>query len=74
MSDPELECMAHRYLYYVLGRPVITDAEYDQLEIVARSKCAKSSPLNNPGSDLESSYSEESKALAFKLLSTGPDR
>lgn len=57
--------LAHRYLYYVKSTPVISDYEYDILE----KEAIKEIPdLNTISSDLESSYSEEVKNIANKLL------
>lgn len=59
--------LAHRFLYYVRGTPVITDQEYDKLEKEAVIGLAEDHPLQKPGSDLVSSYSDETKALADRL-------
>lgn len=50
----EIEVMAHRYLYYILATPEITDQEYDELE-KAREWPADS-PVLQVGSDMASSY------------------
>ena len=57
-EDLENKIMAHRYLYYVLGKPIITDREYDELEKRA-SILPPNSPVHKPGSDLASSYTYE---------------
>lgn len=60
--------MAHRYLYYVLCKPVITDYEYDQLE--SRALKVIDDPnhsINFPGSSLEKDYSPEIIAIARTL-------
>lgn len=67
-SSIEDLCMAHRYLYYVKGTPAISDFEYDNLEKEALKTVPENSPLRNPGSDLESSYSNEQQQLANRLL------
>lgn len=54
----ELEVLAHRYLYYVLGEPVLPDLVYDVLEHEARGICPRESPVHGVGSSLSSSYSE----------------
>lgn len=59
--------MAHRYLYYVKGAPVISDRRYDQIEKIARTVLPSSSPVHSVGSDLESSYSERVRNLAKQL-------
>ena len=60
--------MAHRYLYYVLCEPVISDWKYDFLEKDALSTCSEDHPLRKTGSSLRSSYSAEIIHLAEKLL------
>ncbi len=67
VEDAELLVLAHRYLYYCLGRPVISDREYDRLERAALTNAAPESPLNEPGSDAEGSYGDTVKALAASL-------
>ena len=52
---------AHQYLYYVLATPVWSDYEYDMF-------CRDNNIDSKGGSDLESSYTEEQKQLARKLL------
>jgi len=59
--------MAHRYLYYVKCTPVISDYEYDKLE--AEAIAEGSELLKTPGSDLETSYTNEIKQLAHEILS-----
>lgn len=57
-------CMAallHRYLYYVLGTPALTDGEYDQLEAEILlcelfRKPHPRSPTQVPGSDSPLDY------------------
>lgn len=61
MPNTETLIKAHQYLYYVKGTPVITDREYDRL-------CSNNGVFGGGGSDLESSYTEEEKALASSLL------
>jgi NAD-dependent DNA ligase len=56
--------LAHRYLYFVLTEPVISDAEYDQLE---KSLSPEERESLGVGSSLESSYSDEIKALAASI-------
>lgn len=67
VSLPEL-ALAHRYLYYCLQKPVISDQEYDRLEKDALSQVDLHHPLNLPGSEMESSYSDTIKKIAKKLL------
>lgn len=67
-SDLEALVLAHRYLYYILGNPIISDYKYDKLEKFAITRLSKDSPVNTVGSDLLSSYSELiiSKALQMQ--------
>lgn len=69
MLQIEKNIMAHRYLYYVKNQPVISDYEYDMLEKEAIKNVGSDSPIKSPGSDLESSYSNEVKALASAFYS-----
>lgn len=52
----EDQCMVHRYLYYVVGTPMISDYDYDMLEKIAVLNAPKNHPIHSTGSDLESSY------------------
>lgn len=60
--------LIHRYLYHVLGEPLITDHAYDVLERKARAICPLSSKVHAIGSSLERSYPKEIKAKALNLL------
>lgn len=57
-----MQCLLHRYLYYVLHRPFLTDLEYDRLEEAIRKFEKKHgikhprSPTVVPGSTLASDY------------------
>lgn len=64
----EEEVLVHRYLYYVLASPVISDFEYDKLEQKARDTYPENSPVHSVGSCLESSYSSRVVSLAISLL------
>ena len=55
--DIEREIMVHRYCYYVLDAPIISDFEYDVLERQARAELPETSPVQGVGSSLHSSYS-----------------
>lgn len=68
MSAAENTIIAHRYLYYVLAEPVISDFIYDALEAGARKVLPPESPVHGVGSSLPSSYSTEVIDLARKLL------
>ena len=67
MLEIEKIVMAHRYLYYVTCEPVLSDYDYDLLENQALKVAKSNSPINNPGSSLDSSYSQEIKDLAMNL-------
>lgn len=60
--------MAHRYLYYVRGMPVLPDPDYDKLEQSARKELPETSPVHGVGSDSESSYTEAQRSLANLLF------
>ena len=66
-TDLELQCLAHRYLYYVLNRPEISDYEYDKLERDALSEVGETSPIHEPGSDILDSYPQEAIQYAKRL-------
>ncbi len=65
MTTPELTCLAHRYLYYVLARPVISDYEYDMLE---RSLPEDSVVWQSVGADCANAYPQEAIELAKEML------
>ena len=56
LMDIEHEVMVHRYRYYIMCSPLISDSEYDRLEKKARDQLPSSSPVHNIGSGLEESY------------------
>lgn len=60
--------MAHRYLYYVLADPVLSDFAYDDLEREARAVLPEDSPVQGVGSSLPSSYTPAQIALAESML------
>ena len=71
MNEPiKLEelVLIHRYLYYVMAEPVISDHSYDILEKQARAVCKETSPVHKVGSSLPSSYSEDTIKKAIALL------
>jgi len=68
LRKSEILVLAHRYLYYVLNTPVISDRAYDELEKAAIKILPSTSDVNKPGSDLDSSYSQEVKDKAQLLL------
>lgn len=59
LRELEQRLMAYRYAYYVQCDPIITDAEYDRLDKAVMPWLPKDSPLQRPGSDMESSYKPE---------------
>ena len=59
MNALEKEVLAHRYRYYVLDDPTVSDFVYDQLEREARAVLPESSPVHGIGSSLRSSYPQE---------------
>ena len=63
------QCLVHRYLYYILCRPMLTDREYDMLERDAsnRDDTPIDHPIHKPGSDLASSYPQEIADLALQI-------
>ncbi len=67
MTEVEKRALAHRYLYYVLCTPVISDYEYDMLERRALREVEEDSKLRSPGSDLPASYPDEVIELAEKI-------
>jgi hypothetical protein len=69
MSAAQLEklVLVHRYRYYVLAKPIISDMKYDQLEKRAREICAKHSRVHLPGSDNSSHYPQAVKTMAKRL-------
>ncbi len=68
MTEEEKLVMAHRYLYYVLGQPTISDYRYDKLEHIVRKNAPSSSPVHEVGSSLESSYTEDVIKIARGIL------
>lgn len=58
MSDEELEreILAHRYRYYVLVSPCISDWEYDNLERRGVRRLPWTSLVHQVGSDRAESY------------------
>lgn len=67
MKSIEKLILAHRYLYYVKNKPVISDRDYDLMEQEARRTVMHDSPVNKPGSDREQDYPKSVIELAEKL-------
>ncbi len=59
------KCLYHRYLYYILNEPIISDLHYDVLEKLAKEENSNSK-LNTPGSTLEKDYPDYIKDLIKK--------
>jgi NAD-dependent DNA ligase len=55
----EREVLIHRFNYYCLDDPIISDSEYDALERKALAELPDSKILNSVGSSLRSSYPQE---------------
>lgn len=66
-EDLELQVMAHRYRYYVMADPIISDYQYDLLERQARAACRLDSPVHKVGSCLPASYTKEQIAYAENM-------
>ena len=52
----EDKILFHRYRYYIMCDPLISDFEYDMLDKEAVAILPPDSVVNQPGSDLKSSY------------------
>lgn len=61
MTDAELSLavMTHRYRYYVLAKPTISDQEYDALEREAVERLPAGHPVHQCGSDRAQDYEPE---------------
>lgn len=72
-KDLKLEdaCLVHRYLYYVLSSPIISDYVYDLMEKEARIKLDPNHLLNKPGSSLKTIYPTHIVEIGNKLLEDG---
>ena len=65
------QCMMHRYLYYVVNRPILTDVEYDILEkqaILSLEINHPNHPIFKPGSSKEIDYHPLIIKQALELL------
>jgi NAD-dependent DNA ligase len=65
LTPEEMLVQAHRYLYYVLGVPIISDYDYDMLE---RKLPSDSSVRQSVGSDRASDYTGSVIEIAQGLL------
>jgi len=52
----EDQVLLHRYCYYVLANPLVSDAVYDQIEREARKIYPEDNVVHKVGSSLPSSY------------------
>jgi hypothetical protein len=72
LRDGERDLMAHRYLYYVLAEPVLTDSAYSLIESSFLSALDQYSDVFSimqlVGSDLADSYTDDEIARAIQLL------
>jgi NAD-dependent DNA ligase len=68
MTNLEKIVLAHRYLYYVLNSPVISDEEYDRLEQQVLPTVSKDSMLHLTCSECEEDYPNEVINYAFQML------
>lgn len=63
------QCLIHRYLYYILNAPALTDRDYDMIERAATED--PDTPVDHaihlPGSDLCISYPEAIADLALQI-------
>lgn len=69
----ENRILIHRYLYYVVADPRLTDGEYDVMEREAMAKLPPTSPVHLVGSSNRESYSPEIIELAESLRTTTPE-
>ena len=60
--------LAHRYLYYVVGHPVLRDVDYDAIERGALDIIPADSPLMRPGSSNPTDYPAVVMKMAEALL------
>lgn len=58
-EDLEFSVLCHRYAYYVLASPLISDNTYDEIERLAWKKCTKDHAVWNVGSSNENDYSDD---------------
>lgn len=66
----EHSVMVHRYLYFVVGLPVLSNTEYNALVIYAQSKLPISSKVHTPGALYAATddYTEEQRLSAHYLI------
>lgn len=61
------DILAHRYLYYILAAPVLSDFDYDVLEKRAVAELPADHPVHKPGSDLAKDYPDHVIERALML-------
>ena len=59
------KCMVHRYRYYVMNEPLISDSIYDAMERKAREEAPEGHPILAVGSSLADSYPDHIKEIAL---------
>lgn len=64
--------LAHRYLYHVLKTPIVDDANYDLLWLMARKWAKEGSPILKPGSNVAMDYDSKTIVVASTLLNSKP--
>jgi NAD-dependent DNA ligase len=67
MTDKVKQCLLHRYLYYVLSSPIISDYAYDMLEVEAKKEDTEGL-ISTVGSSLSKSYPKEIIELAETFM------
>jgi hypothetical protein len=67
IQELEDSILCHKYLYYVVADPVISNYEYDKLERKARKILPKNSPALKIGSDRVFDYSDKIARMAIDL-------
>lgn len=72
-KELELEVLAHRYLYFILNVPVISDFQFDLLQMEAQAVLPKGSPVYQMASVLSSNYPTDAVSRACDLLMMGAE-
>lgn len=73
MSPLEEQVMAHRYLYYVKAKPVLSDHAYDMLEREAVALAPTRSPVHQIGSSLAADYPDYIVKIAERISANETD-
>lgn len=62
------KCLVHRYRYYIINEPLISDLIYDAYEKKAKEiGIPKGHSLSYPGSDIVNNYSNEIIQIALSI-------